>query len=89
VVDRIKLVNPEPAGLRRGEDGLLQLRGGAAAEPDASVQIVSGVLENSNVNAVAALVNMIELSRSYEMQVKLMRDASENEMSSSQMMRMS
>ncbi|NOZ53413.1 MAG: flagellar basal body rod protein FlgF [Gammaproteobacteria bacterium] len=79
VVDRIKLVNPEKSVLVKGSDGLVRLKGGAEAEADASVKVVSGSLETSNVNIVDSLVNMIELSRRYESQVKLMRTAEEND----------
>jgi len=79
VVDRIKLVNPDKSQMIKGADGLIRLKGGAEAEPDASVKVVSGSLETSNVNIVDGLVNMIELSRQYESQVKLMRTAQEND----------
>ncbi len=42
---------------------------------DASVGVVSGALEGSNVSAVNALVKMIELSKHYELQVKVMKTA--------------
>ncbi len=86
VVNRIKLVNPPREDLVKGADGLMRLRGGAA-EPDASVKLVTGTLEGSNVNAVEALVNMIALARSFEMQVKLMRTAQDNDAASAQVMR--
>lgn len=87
VVDRIKLVNPDPAQLEKGLDGLMRLRDGAAAPADAKVTVVSGALEGSNVNPVDAMVNMIELARQYEMEVKLMKAAEENDQSSAQLMR--
>ena len=54
----------------------------------AAVTIGSGVLESSNVNAAAAMVNMIELARQFEMQVKAIRTAEENAAAASQLMRM-
>src|SRR5262249_5606818 len=66
-VARIKLVNPPDAALQRGDDGLFRMKNGSEAEPDAAVQIGSGVLESSNVNTAAAMVNMIELARQFEM----------------------
>jgi flagellar basal-body rod protein FlgF len=74
-VDRIRLVNAEPAQLAKGEDGLLRLRNGKTAEPDAAVQISPGHIETSNVNTVDAMVKMISLARQYEMQVKVMHTA--------------
>ena len=78
VLDRVKLVNPRNAQLQKGEDGLMRLPGGKTAPADANVKIVSGMLEGSNVNIAEALVNMIDLQRQYEMQVRIMRDAEQN-----------
>jgi flagellar basal-body rod protein FlgF len=72
VVDRIKLVNPPLQQLQKGADGLLRLTDGQPAPPDASVQVIKGMLEGSNVSLVDALVNMIDMSRRYELQVKMM-----------------
>lgn len=87
VLDRIKLVRPDPAQLVKGADGLLRLEGAMVAEPDASVRLTTGALEGSNVDAVGALVNLIALARRYELHVKLMREASDNDAASAQAMR--
>src|SRR5690625_126473 len=87
VVDRIRLVNPEPAELVKGEDGLFRLLDGAPAAPDASVQISSGVLESSNVNSVDALVKMINNARSYETYVKMITTTKQNDEASSRLLR--
>jgi len=87
-VGRIKLVNPPADQLARGEDGLFRMKDGSDAEPDAAVQIGAGVLESSNVNAAAAMVNMIELARQFEMQVKAIRSAEENGAAAAQLMRL-
>ena len=86
-VGRIKLVNPAEADVQRGEDGLFRLKDGSDAPPDAAVRIGSGVLESSNVNTAAAMVNMIELARQFEMQVKAIRTAEENDQTAAQLMR--
>lgn len=88
VVDRIRLVNPDTAELERGRDGLFRLKGGANAEVDAAVSIVTGALESSNVNASSALVSMIELSRLYEMQVKMIETARDDADQAAALMRM-
>ncbi len=88
VVDRIKLVNPLQRDMEKGVDGLMRVKGSDAA-PDATVSLAGGVLESSNVNAVEAMVKMIELSRHYETQIKMMRVAQENDVAATQMMRMS
>jgi len=88
VVDRIKLVNPPRGELMKGADGLVHLKGGETAEADASVVIQAGALESSNVNTVEAMVNLIQLARQYETQVKMMENSEENDRASAQLMRM-
>jgi flagellar basal-body rod protein FlgF len=79
VIDRIKLVNPPLDQLDKGEDGLLRLREGGEADADANVEVLRGLLEGSNVNIVDSLVTMIDLSRRFEMQVKMMQSAKETD----------
>ncbi len=88
VVDRIKLVRANPRQLKKGEDGLIRLKAGGPAVADAGVTLVSGALEGSNVNSVAALVDMIELSRRYELQVKMMKTAEDDADATAQLLRM-
>jgi flagellar basal-body rod protein FlgF len=88
VIERIKLVNPPPQDLFKGPDGLMRLKEGGEADSDTSVSVVSGMLEGSNVNVVESLVNMIELSRRYESQVKMMKTAKEIDESAATIMRM-
>ncbi|MCB1756333.1 MAG: flagellar basal-body rod protein FlgF [Gammaproteobacteria bacterium] len=78
VVDRIKLVKPLTEDLQKSTTGIFHSKG-EAPEADASVTLVNGSLESSNVNPVEAMVKMIELSRQYEMQVKAMKSAEEND----------
>ena len=87
VVDRIKLVNPDTVLLQKGGDGLLHMRDGEVAAADASVSLTTGALEQSNVNAAKTLVNMIELSRHYEMQVNLIKTSKENADAAAQLTR--
>jgi len=89
IVDRIKLVNPPNSALEKGEEGLMRMRGGGVAEADASVSLASGALESSNVNAVESMVRMIELARQFEMQVKMMKTAEDNDRSAAKLMSMS
>jgi len=87
--NRIKLVNPDVKNLKKGEDGLFRQRDGLTAEPDASVRVVSGMVEASNVNAVNEFTQILSLSRQYEMQVKLMKTMEDNSAASAQLMQMS
>lgn len=85
--DRIKLVNPPAADLVQRGDGLFRMKDGSGAAADASVRIASGQLESSNVNPAQALVEMIEISRAYEMQVRAMHNAEENDAAAARLMR--
>src|SRR3984893_8203506 len=85
-VDRIKLVNPSTKDLQKGSDGLLRLKSGGKAKTDETVTVVSGELESSNVNAAQSLVNMIELQRLYELQIKSIKSTDENEQTAQRMM---
>ncbi len=87
-LDRLKLVNPDPSQLYKGEDGLFRLQDDAVAEADANVKVLSGQLEQSNVNVAKTLVNMIELARQYEMQVNVIRTSEENADQAAQIMRL-
>lgn len=77
-VGRLKLVNPPENALVRGSDGLFRLSSGQPAPVDENVRIASGVLEGSNVNVTDAMVNLISLSRQFELQIKMMQDADQN-----------
>jgi flagellar basal-body rod protein FlgF len=71
----------------RGDDGLFRVNDGTDAPADANVRVASGVLETSNVNVADAMVNMIELSRHFDLQVKAMRTAEENAAASAQLLK--
>jgi flagellar basal-body rod protein FlgF len=86
-VGRIKLVNPGNNNLDRGDDGLFRMRDGSDAPAEASVRVTPGALESSNVNAAQAMVNMIELARNFELQVKAIRTAEDDAAASSQLLR--
>ena len=77
-VDRIKLVNPDPKSLEKGTDGLIRVKGQPEVEADATVQLTSGFLEASNVNAVEEMTAILSLSRQFELSVKMMRTAEDN-----------
>jgi len=89
IAGRIKLVNPPEKDMVRGDDGLFRLAGGRAADADANVQLVSGALETSNVNAAESLVNMISLARQFEMQMKVLSTAQDNHRSADKVLTMS
>lgn len=89
VVDRLKLVNPGNDNLEKLQDGLMHLKSGVAKPvADASVNLQQGMLETSNVNTMAAMVELIELSRNFELQTKVMKNTDENAAASARLMQM-
>jgi flagellar basal-body rod protein FlgF len=46
------------------------------------------VIEGSNVNAIGAMVDMIELARNFEMQSNVMKSAKENSAASAKLLQM-
>lgn len=85
-VGRIKLVNPPTGQLSLGSDGLMHLSGGVTADTDPAVTLKSGVLESSNVNPSQTLVQMIQLSRQYELQIRAIHSADENAQSATRLL---
>ncbi|MDD5388223.1 MAG: flagellar basal body rod protein FlgF [Gallionellaceae bacterium] len=79
IVGRIKLTNPTETDLVRGDDGLFRQKSGQPALADAGVTLVAGALESSNVNPAESLVNMVSLARQFDMQMRVLRAAQDNE----------
>lgn len=86
VVGQLKLVNPPEETLERGSDGLFRIQGGGAADADPAVSVASGYLEGSNVNSVDAMVSLINLSRQFEMQIKMVQNADTNARAATQIL---
>jgi flagellar basal-body rod protein FlgF len=89
VVGRIRLVDGAGEQLVRGDDGLFRLQEGGVPPDDAEARLLTGHLEGSNVNMAESMVDMIELSRQFELQVRMMRTAEENGSKAAELMRMS
>jgi flagellar basal-body rod protein FlgF len=85
-IGRIKLVNPPEAQLERGADGLFRARAGEVAPADNEVALAGGHLESSNVNVVEEMVSLISLSRQFEMQIQMLRNAEENDRAGGQLL---
>jgi len=86
VVGKLKLVNPPRDQMQLGNDGLMHMGDGSTAQADAAVVIKSGALESSNVNPSQTLVQMIQLSRQYELQVRAIRTADDDAQSASRLL---
>jgi flagellar basal-body rod protein FlgF len=87
-VDQLKLVSPTGSDTVKGLDGLFRVKGGGALPPDPDARVTSGHLEGSNVSATEALVEMIEASRAWDTQLKLVNDARDLDVSSTDLMRL-
>ncbi|MGH8777795.1 flagellar basal-body rod protein FlgF [Paraburkholderia sp.] len=89
VVDQLKLVNPDPSTLQRGDDGLFHTVDGNPADADPTVVLAPESLEGSNVNPVAAMVSMITNARQFQMQTKLLESADQNDQAANQLLNFS
>ncbi|QTD55437.1 flagellar basal-body rod protein FlgF [Parasphingorhabdus cellanae] len=85
-VGRLKLVSMTGSAISKGSDTLFHVADDGQLPADENARVVSGALEESNVNMTAALVDMIETSRAWETQAKLLRSAEELDESSASIM---
>ncbi|KLJ02730.1 flagellar basal body rod protein FlgF [Luteimonas sp. FCS-9] len=89
IVGRIRVVEATPDRLARGLDGLM--RNADPQQPLAQAAgdtMVTGALEASNVDAAGALVQMIQLQRQFEMQVKLIQRGDDNAQAANSLLRL-
>ena len=78
-IGRLQVVAANTRDLVRGEDGLMHATPGAAPPaPAAGNVLTSGAREGSNVDSTAMLVSMIQLSRQFEMQVRVLQSGDES-----------
>lgn len=89
VMGQLKLVNPPPAELVRGDDGLFRLRGGSPAQADPNVVLLPGALEGSNASPVSSMVAMLDSARRFEMQMKMLHTADANDQQANQILSVS
>lgn len=83
-VGRLMLQSAPPQSLSRGEDGLFR---SPEAQRDAGAVVQVGALEQSNMDAASALVELVEQSRRFELQTKLLTAAREMDEGSAALMR--
>ena len=87
-VDRLKIVSPAGSKILKGLDGLFRVPEGGTLPSDPAGRVTPGSVEGSNVNATTALIDMIEASRSWETQIKMMTTAQDLDRSSADLMRL-
>ncbi len=83
---RLKLVSVTGSAISKGADTLFHVPDDGQLPVDENARLIPGALEESNVNMTAALVDMIETSRAWETQAKLLRSAEELDESSASIM---
>jgi len=86
---RIDLVKVPASNVARGLDGYLRPKDGQFPANDATIKITNNSLETSNVNAVESMVEIIQIQRAYEMQIKLIGTAKDLDDQTSKLMRSS
>nr|WP_315466366.1 flagellar basal body rod protein FlgF [uncultured Rhodoferax sp.] len=86
-IGRLKLVVPTPDDpLKRGEDGLFRTLSGEPLNNEDAARVQAGMLEGSNVNAIEAMVGMIQTARQFEAQTRLMQTAESNDRAAGQLL---
>lgn len=87
LIDKLKIVDIEANKLVRKENNLFYSNGVEPGEME-SVSVHSGYLESSNVNASTQLVDMISASRLFDMQMKTIQIAKENDESANRIIQL-
>ncbi|GAA3894082.1 flagellar basal-body rod protein FlgF [Sphingomonas limnosediminicola] len=87
-VDRLKIASPAGSAIAKGLDGLFRVKGGGVLPVDPDAHVTSGQLEESNVSATKALVDMIDASRAWDTQLKLITSARDLDGASAELMRL-
>ncbi len=87
LVDTIKLANAKGSTIAKSTDTLFREVNGGALPQDPMASVTAGALEGSNVNATTALVQMIEASRAWEQQIKMIDTAKDIDSAGASLMR--
>ena len=88
LIDKLKLASPVGSDVVKGIDGLFRVRDGGVLPSDPGGKVIAGSLEGSNVETTKALVDMIDASRAWETQLKLINTARELDGSGADLMRL-
>ena len=89
IVGRLRSVSAGQKQLTRGLDGLMRNANPAIPLPRANGDVLStGMVEGSNVDTAGALVQMIELQRQFEAQLKVVKASDENAQSANSLLRL-
>ncbi len=93
LIDRLMLREAGQSTLERRTDGLYQLAGQPGKDlpvnPAAPGSVTPKALEGSNVNAMSVMVKLMEQSRSFEHQIKVIKESKSGDEAGSTMLRLS
>jgi flagellar basal-body rod protein FlgF len=84
--EHLKLVSATGSQIAKGQDGLFHVANGGTLPSDPNARVTAGSLEGSNVNVTKALTDMIDASRAWETQVKMLSGAKEMDTSTAELM---
>lgn len=87
-VGKLKLASPIGTSVLKGLDGLFRAPDNGILPEDTEARIRSGALEGSNVNATIALTEMIEASRSWDVQLKMIGDVRDLDAATAELMQL-
>lgn len=87
-IDRLKLVDPTGTQIAKGMAGQFRVVGGGVLPVDENARVISGALEQSNVNPSEVLVEMISAQRLYDMRTKLVKTAGDLDEAGTRLMRL-
>ena len=83
-VTQLKLVNPDPKYLKRGNNGIFYLneqglrKWKKTVPDDKKIKLIAGMLEDSNVNINENLINLITNERHFSIEMKIISDCDQN-----------
>jgi len=87
-VDRLRLATPTGSDIAKGLDGLFRVKGGGILPDDPEARLLTRSIEGSNVSATSALVEMIEASRSWDTQLKMIGDVRDMDSATASLMQL-
>ena len=88
LIGSIGLVSGEGVQLRKDDDGEIRPANGEPIVTDQNVNVKQGFIEESNVNVIDELVASMGYQRSYEMNMKLIKLASDLDQGTASLLRM-
>ena len=86
-VERLKLANWRGSQIEKDLTGIFRVPGGGVLPLDEDARVMTGALEQSNVDPSQVLVEMVEAQRLYDMRTKLVATAKELDEGGAQLMR--